>query len=407
MNLYSHLFQTVHSNHSTSLQQPPKGVLRLRTLKYSASMKRVVAKVAVVGCGISGSVCASSLARNGVSVTVFDSGRGPGGRMSQRREVTEDGKELLFDHGAPYFVVRNSEVMGLVQEWEARALVTEWKEDFGSFDCVTKKFVDVEKDGVSKKYVGLPGMNSMCKALCRENGVETKFGTTVGKLDWLEDKKSWHLIDMDGQALGQFDGVVASDKNVVSPRFTSLTGRTLPLGMTLAPELALKLQEVSAAPCFVLMLAFAEPLSLIPVKGFSFKNSEVLSRAFCDSSKPGRSATCSECWVLQSTAEYARHIIGQYGLQKPSASVLSKVAEELLKEFQSTDLNIPHPFFMKAHRWGSAFPVTAIAKEEKCLWDGSKRLAVCGDFCVSPDVEGAVLSGMTAAKKLLDIFSCL
>ncbi|KAK9093272.1 hypothetical protein Syun_028183 [Stephania yunnanensis] len=370
-------------------------------------MKRVAAKVAVVGCGISGSVCASSLARNGVSVTVFDSGRGPGGRMSQRREVIEDGKELLFDHGAPYFVFRNSEVMGLVQEWEARALVTEWKEDFGSFDCGTKKFVDIEKDGVSKKYVGLPGMNSMCKAVCRENGVETKFGTTVGKLDWLEDKKSWHLTDLDGQVLGQFDGVVASDKNVVSSRFTSMTGRTLPLDMTLAPELALKLQEVSSAPCFVLMLAFAESLSSIPVKGFSFKNSEVLSRAFCDSSKPGRSTTCSECWVLHSTAEYARRVIAQYGLQKPSTFLLSKVAEELLKEFQSTDLNIPHPFFMKAHRWGSAFPVTAIAKEDKCLWDGSKRLAVCGDFCVSPDVEGAVLSGMTAAKKLLDVFSCL
>jgi predicted NAD/FAD-dependent oxidoreductase len=42
-------------------------------------------KVAVIGSGISGAVCASTLARNGVSVTIFDSGRGPGGRMSQRR----------------------------------------------------------------------------------------------------------------------------------------------------------------------------------------------------------------------------------------------------------------------------------------------------------------------------------
>ena len=34
---------------------------------------------------VSGAVCASSLARNGVSVTIFESARGPGGRMSQRR----------------------------------------------------------------------------------------------------------------------------------------------------------------------------------------------------------------------------------------------------------------------------------------------------------------------------------
>lgn len=34
---------------------------------------------------VSGAVCASTLARNGVSVTIFEPARGPGGRMSQRR----------------------------------------------------------------------------------------------------------------------------------------------------------------------------------------------------------------------------------------------------------------------------------------------------------------------------------
>lgn len=40
---------------------------------------------------VSGAVCASNLARNGVSVTLFESARGPGGRMSQRRSF------FLFD----------------------------------------------------------------------------------------------------------------------------------------------------------------------------------------------------------------------------------------------------------------------------------------------------------------------
>jgi len=34
---------------------------------------------------VSGAVCASTLAKNGISVTLFESARGPGGRMSQRR----------------------------------------------------------------------------------------------------------------------------------------------------------------------------------------------------------------------------------------------------------------------------------------------------------------------------------
>ncbi|XP_016700755.1 renalase isoform X1 [Gossypium hirsutum] len=107
-------------------------------------MQNTVAKVAVVGSGISGSVCAATLARNGISVTLFDSARGPGGRMSQRREISEDGRELLFDHGAPYFTVTNPDVLSVVTEWESRGLVAEWKSNFGSFDCFTNKIVNTE-----------------------------------------------------------------------------------------------------------------------------------------------------------------------------------------------------------------------------------------------------------------------
>lgn len=49
--------------------------------------------------------------------------------------------------------------------------------------------------------------------------------------------------------------------------------------------------------------------------------------------------------------EYAKGIVAQVGLQKPSSSTLVKVAEELFKEFQGTGLTIPQPFFKKAHRW--------------------------------------------------------
>ncbi|KAL3612696.1 hypothetical protein D5086_003716 [Populus alba] len=368
-------------------------------------MSNVATKVAVVGGGISGAVCASTLAKNGISVTLFESARGPGGRMSQRREISEDGKELLFDHGAPFFSASNSDVLRLVHEWESKGLVEEWKENFGSFDCISKKFLDIEQEAPNKKYVGIPGMNSICKALCNETGVESKFGVGIGKLECLDDEK-WSLTGLDGQNLGRFSGVVVSDKSIASPRFTDVTGRPPPLDLSLTPELALKLQDIPVSPCFALMLAFSEPLSSISVKGFSFKNSEILSWSHCDSSKPGRS-TASERWVLHSTANYARGVIAQTGLQKPSSATLTKVAEELFQEFQSIGLNIPRPFFMKAHRWGSAFPTASIAREQKCLWDRKKRLAICGDFCVSPNVEGAILSGLAAASKLTEMLSCL
>lgn len=68
----------------------------------------------------------------------------------QFREKTEDGKELHFDHGAPFFSVGKSEVLRLVEEWESRGLVAEWNEKFGFFDFHTHKFKNIEQ--VDKYY---------------------------------------------------------------------------------------------------------------------------------------------------------------------------------------------------------------------------------------------------------------
>ncbi|XP_051177929.1 uncharacterized protein [Lolium perenne] len=366
-------------------------------------MSAAAANVAVIGGGITGAVCASLLAARGVAVTLFDSGRGAGGRMAQRREVMDDGTELRFDHGAPYFAVSNDEVARVVGGWEARGLVAEWKAMFACFDRETGKFRDFDKEGTIKKYVGVPGMNSICKSLCQEDGVMAKFGVTIGKMDWLQDRSSWSLASLDGKDLGTFDYVVATDKNVASQKVSGLTGKPPPLDLSAFPHLSTMFQDIPVRPCFALMLAFSEPLAMVPVQGFSFYKSDCLSWAFCDSSKPGRACVPAniQSWVLRSTTEYASKVISSMGPRKPSADALAKVAEELFKEFQATGLNIPQPIFMKAHRWGGAFPAISIGGDDKCVWEKSIRLAICGDFCASPSVEGGVLSGTRGASKIL------
>lgn len=52
---------------------------------------------------------------------------------------------------------------------------------------------------------------------------------------------------------------------------------------------------------------------------------------------------------------------------------------------------------------GHAFPAISIAGDEKCLWDAKKRLAVCGDYCVSPSVEGAIISALATAAKCSEV----
>jgi hypothetical protein len=90
--------------------------------------------------------------------------------------------------------------------------------------------------------------------------VDSKFGVGVGRLEWLEDENLWSLVGLDGQNLGRFQGVVASDKNIVSPRFTNVTGRPPPLGTISLLQLF----------CCVQYFIFASRLDLIVCKNPSF-----------------------------------------------------------------------------------------------------------------------------------------
>ncbi|MGB1027364.1 MAG: FAD-dependent oxidoreductase, partial [Rhodospirillaceae bacterium] len=64
--------------------------------------------IAVIGAGIAGLACARICVDKGYTVTVFDKGRGPGGRLSSRRlEAPQSSDPMVFDHGAQYLTIRD------------------------------------------------------------------------------------------------------------------------------------------------------------------------------------------------------------------------------------------------------------------------------------------------------------
>ncbi|KAG0576319.1 hypothetical protein KC19_5G071400 [Ceratodon purpureus] len=220
-------------------------------------------QVAVIGAGVAGSVCASLLAAKGLAVKVFDSGRGPGGRMSQRREKVEDGSELMFDHGAQYFTVKSAEVQHLVDKWQALGLVADWEGRFGSLNVATGEFV--HETAVKKRYVGVPGMNSICKALMTTPGLQAKYGVQVAGLEWADEGLgSWCLKSKDGENLGRFNAVVVADKGAAKLLFGQTASSPLLEGSELS-EMHKKVAAVTAAPCFAVMMAFPSPLDLVSV----------------------------------------------------------------------------------------------------------------------------------------------
>jgi predicted NAD/FAD-dependent oxidoreductase len=76
-------------------------------------------RVAVIGGGISGLVCANHLKALGLQPTVYDTGkRGVGGRMSSRTVQVEDCTYVL-DHSTQFFTATDAVFAEMVAEWKA------------------------------------------------------------------------------------------------------------------------------------------------------------------------------------------------------------------------------------------------------------------------------------------------
>ena len=87
-------------------------------------------RVGIVGAGVSGLLCAQrllSLAGPELQLTVFEWGRGPGGRTARRRVTLESGVELSFDHAAPFITATPGQPVGRRQHGRlGLAELVEW-----------------------------------------------------------------------------------------------------------------------------------------------------------------------------------------------------------------------------------------------------------------------------------------
>ena len=109
-----------------------------------------------------------------------------------------------------------------------------------------------------------------------------------------------------------------------------------------------------------------------------------------DSSKPSRS-TAMDTWVLHSTVDWA-----STNLDISRENAITSLIEEAERV---TNQKMPEPSLKKAHRWLYSRPTESLAA--KSLWDEAHRLGACGDWCGGPRVEGALMSGIALAGRVL------
>ncbi|MEO8662593.1 MAG: FAD-dependent oxidoreductase [Bryobacteraceae bacterium] len=298
-----------------------------------------MASVAIVGAGMAGLTAARILTTAGISVTVFDKGRGPGGRMATRRVG-----RAAFDHGAQFFTARDGRFQGAARQWLHEGVTELWCMGFD------------KRDG-HPRFVGRGGMTSIPKFLSR--GLDVRLNEQVKSV-------------RDGKVNGEaFDYAL----------LTAPVEQSLALMDGPVPE---GLRDVAYDPCFALLATLKTPACLPDPGAVQIAGGEPISW-IADNQRKGISQVPAV--TIHAGADFTRRYY-----DADHADVAQKLIAACCQWFTPAAVEE-----WQLHRWRYARP--SRLHPERFAVAGNTVFA--GDAFGEARVEGAALSGMAAAEYIL------
>lgn len=326
-------------------------------------MKPIV-NLAIVGAGIAGLACATSLQEAGLKVRLFEKSGGASGRMSTRR-----GDGWQCDHGAQYFTARHPDFRAEVARWQRAGVAVLWSPRLQVLGGESMH----DPELALERFVGIPVMTAPARLLSGALALTNR--ATIRQIQSQPD--GWHLLSAeDGWLVERFDAVVLA---VPAPQ-------AVPLLQPLSAELAELARSAAMGGCWTVMARFATPPEL-PFDA-AFVNHGPLRWIARDTSKPGR--TGPETWVLHAGVEWSEANLEQDA---------DTIATSLLKAFGR--LGGPPPQAWTVHRWRYAKVIEPVL-DKACSWHAGMGLGLCGDWLNGGKVEGAWLSGRELALRVLE-----
>ncbi|MCU1503620.1 MAG: hypothetical protein JWM12_2974 [Ilumatobacteraceae bacterium] len=310
-------------------------------------------RVIVVGAGLAGLVAAGAVAAAGNDVTVFDKGRGPGGRMATRRIGA-----ATVDHGAQFFTVRSDELAARVATWTAAGLVTEWCRGFGPVP-----------DG-HPRYVVRGGMNALPKHLAA--GLDVRCESLVFAI-----RRTGHgmSVQLDDASLHECDAVVVTCPVPQSYSLLVSAEVAMPQALLRADyDRTIALLAVLDAPSVV-----PEPGGVQGAPGFTF---------IADNLRKGISAV--PALTLHADPAWSKEHWDDD--RDATHAALREAAVPWLGSAMIVDSQVK--------RWRYATP-RAIWPEPCWRAEDGLPVVLAGDAFAGPRVEGAILSGLAGARSVL------
>ena len=322
-------------------------------------MKTNHARIAIIGAGMAGLVCARRLVRAGLRPVVFDKGRAVGGRVATR--ISRDG--FSFDHGAQFVTAHSAEFRDLLAEAIGADHASVWR----------PVREDKARPDSAEWVVGTPGMGSLVAHLA--SSLDVSSGVEVTGLEQVGEKWLLHFAG---------DGAPVACDIVVSTAPASQS-RAL---FGVEREIGVALKAVEMDPCWALMLAFEQRLD----RGFDVIRPEGTDLDWIcrDSSKPSRESE-RDLWVLHASPDWSRRNLE---LERDEAGALMF---GMFKDL--THGSLPPVAAMSAHRWRYARTSAPLGRPFSRSQDGTAYAG--GDWSLGARVEAAFQSGEAIAGDVL------
>ena len=314
-------------------------------------------RVVVVGAGIAGLMAAQTLVENGHDVIVVDKGRSPGGRLATRRI-----DDATLDHGAQFFTVRDPLFKSHVEKWIASGVVTEWCR---GFDSATQN-----NDGFPR-YRGVRGMTDIAKHLA--NGLDVRCNTLAFSIAPGTTSK-WQLNIDDGSALN-------ADALIV----TCPLPQTYALLVTADIELPDSMMRTEYDRTICLLAVLNQSSAVVSPGGL--QNPDDTFSFVADNAIKG----------ISSAVALTLHANPQFSLEHWDAPP-QDVHDLLLKQAKPW-IGDATVVTSQVKKWRLATPLTIWPDR---YW-ANEMIVLAGDAFGGPKIEGAALSGLSAANYLQQI----
>lgn len=332
---------------------------------YNLTMNKNTDKsVIVIGAGICGLLAATLLQRAGRDVLVIDKGRQVGGRMATRRI---DG--AVFDHGAQYFTAKDARFQSWVSQWQQDGLVEVWHHGEGNTG--------------HPRYVCPKGMTSIARHLAES--LQVQRGERVTELK--QTGTSWSVYTDNNQSYScealVLTPPVPQSLALLGDEVNRLnnTDRTALESLRYARSLAL----LVSLPC----------ASELPVPGYASPDNSVLAW-IADNRLKGVSPR--HALTLHATESYS---LEAYDCEDDEIAQTMLDAATQYIPVQCSMESLMETSMVK--RWRFAKPETRW-HENSAEFSEIPRVWFAGDAFHSGRVEGAAISGLVVAERILSHF---